>query len=88
LAISAPPVPRFAGDVGAHNRPEWLRQQQAQKAEIVDLKPEVVVVPVSNADRAQRFSKTLGCRLDIDHVASEDFRVVQLTPPRSECSHS
>jgi catechol 2,3-dioxygenase-like lactoylglutathione lyase family enzyme len=52
----------------------------------VDMKLEVVVVPVSDVDRAKRFYETLGFRLDIDHVASEDFRVVQLTPPGSECS--
>ena len=46
----------------------------------------VVVVPVSDVDRAKRFYETLGWRLDIDYVAGEDFRVVQLTPPGSECS--
>ena len=54
--------------------------------EIVDMKLEAVVVPVSDVDRAKRFYETLGFRLDVDHVASEDFRVVQLTPPGSECS--
>jgi catechol 2,3-dioxygenase-like lactoylglutathione lyase family enzyme len=53
---------------------------------IVDMKLEVVVVPVSDVDRAKHFYETLGFRMDIDHVASEDFRVVQLTPPGSECS--
>ena len=52
----------------------------------MDMKLEVVVVPVSGVDRAKRFYETLGFRLDIDYVASEDFRVVQLTPPGSECS--
>jgi catechol 2,3-dioxygenase-like lactoylglutathione lyase family enzyme len=52
----------------------------------VDIKLEVVVVPVSDVDRAKRFYETLGFRLDIDHVAGEDFRVVQLTPPGSESS--
>jgi catechol 2,3-dioxygenase-like lactoylglutathione lyase family enzyme len=50
------------------------------------MKLEVVVVPVSDVDRAVRYYETLGFRLDIDHVASEDFRVVWLTPPGSECS--
>ncbi len=50
------------------------------------MKLEVVVVPVSDVDRAKRFYEQLGFRLDIDYVASEDFRVVQLTPPGSECS--
>jgi catechol 2,3-dioxygenase-like lactoylglutathione lyase family enzyme len=50
------------------------------------MKLEVVVLPVSDVDRAKRFYETLGFRLDIDYVGSEDFRVVQLTPPGSECS--
>jgi catechol 2,3-dioxygenase-like lactoylglutathione lyase family enzyme len=52
----------------------------------VDMKLEVLVVPVSDVDRARRFSERLGFRLDIDHVAGENFRVVQLTPPGSERS--
>lgn len=50
------------------------------------MKLEVVVVPVSDVDPAKRFYETLGWRMDIDHVASEDFRVVQFTPPGSEAS--
>jgi catechol 2,3-dioxygenase-like lactoylglutathione lyase family enzyme len=53
---------------------------------VVDMKLEVVVVPVSDVDRAKDFYKTLGWRLDADFVAGEDFRVVQLTPPGSPCS--
>jgi len=52
----------------------------------VDMKLEVVVVPVADVDRAKRFYESLGWRMDIDHVAGEDFRVVQLTPPGSEAS--
>jgi len=52
----------------------------------MDMKLEVVVVPVSDVDRAKDFYKTLGFRLDVDHVADDYFRVVQLTPPGSECS--
>jgi catechol 2,3-dioxygenase-like lactoylglutathione lyase family enzyme len=52
----------------------------------VDMKLEVVVVPVSDVDRAQRFYEALGFRMDIDYVGGEDFRVVQFTPPGSECS--
>jgi catechol 2,3-dioxygenase-like lactoylglutathione lyase family enzyme len=53
---------------------------------VVDMKLEVEVVPVSDVDRAKRFNEGLGFRLDIDHVGSEYFRVVQFTPPGSECS--
>jgi catechol 2,3-dioxygenase-like lactoylglutathione lyase family enzyme len=51
-----------------------------------DMKLEVVVVPVSDVDRAKGFYQALGFRLDIDYVGDEGFRVVQLTPPGSECS--
>lgn len=50
------------------------------------MKLEVVVIPVSDVDRAKDFYKTLGWRLDADFVTGEDFRVIQLTPPGSECS--
>jgi catechol 2,3-dioxygenase-like lactoylglutathione lyase family enzyme len=53
----------------------------------MDWKLEVVVVPVSDVDRAKRFySERLGFVVDVDHRAGEDFRVVQLTPPGSACS--
>jgi catechol 2,3-dioxygenase-like lactoylglutathione lyase family enzyme len=52
----------------------------------MDMKLEVVLVPVSDVDRAKSFYKMLGWRLDADFVISEDFRIVQLTPPGSECS--
>jgi len=52
----------------------------------MDMKLEVLVVPVSDVDRAKRFYMNLGFRLDADYVANHDFRVVQLTPPGSECS--
>jgi catechol 2,3-dioxygenase-like lactoylglutathione lyase family enzyme len=52
----------------------------------MEMKLEVVVVPVSDVDRAKAFYGSLGWREDIDHVAGEDFRVVQFTPPGSEAS--
>src|SRR5882757_4452746 len=57
---------------------------QEQGVQVVDVKLEVVVVAVSDVDRAKNFYKTLGWRLDADYVGSEEFRVVQLTPPGSE----
>jgi catechol 2,3-dioxygenase-like lactoylglutathione lyase family enzyme len=47
---------------------------------------EVVVLPVSDVDRAKDFYTGLGWRLDADIAPTEDFRIVQLTPPGSECS--
>jgi catechol 2,3-dioxygenase-like lactoylglutathione lyase family enzyme len=52
----------------------------------VDMKLEVVVLPVSDVDRAKRFYQALGWRLDADFAGEGDFRVVQLTPPGSSCS--
>jgi catechol 2,3-dioxygenase-like lactoylglutathione lyase family enzyme len=52
----------------------------------VDMKLEVVTLPVSDVDRAKRFYQSLGWRLDIDLVVGDDFRQVQMTPPRSQCS--
>lgn len=52
----------------------------------VDMKLEVVTVPVSDVDRAKRFYQSLGWRLDADIVRGDAFRVVQLTPPHSNCS--
>lgn len=56
------------------------------EAGTVEMKLEVVVVPVSDVDRAKDFYGKLGWRLDGDFVISEEFRVVQLTPPGSACS--
>jgi catechol 2,3-dioxygenase-like lactoylglutathione lyase family enzyme len=53
---------------------------------MVDLKLEVVALPVTDVDRAKRFYGNLGWRLDADFTTGEDFRVVQLTPPGSQCS--
>jgi catechol 2,3-dioxygenase-like lactoylglutathione lyase family enzyme len=52
----------------------------------IDMKLEVLIVPVYDVDRAKSFYRGLGFRLDIDYVGNAGFRVVQLTPPGSECS--
>ena len=51
-----------------------------------DLKLEVVVLPVSDVDRAKRFYQGLGWRMDADFTNGKDWRVVQMTPPGSPCS--
>ncbi len=53
---------------------------------VVDMKLEVVVLPVSDVDRAKDFYAGLGWRLDADFPVGDAFRVVQLTPPGSQCS--
>jgi catechol 2,3-dioxygenase-like lactoylglutathione lyase family enzyme len=62
------------------------RATQAPTAAKVDLKLEVVVIPVSDVDRAKRFYENLGWRLDADFTNGADWRVVQMTPPGSPCS--
>jgi len=52
----------------------------------MDLRFEVAVIPVSDVNRAKAFYEKLGWRLDADATAGDRFRIVQLTPPGSECS--
>jgi catechol 2,3-dioxygenase-like lactoylglutathione lyase family enzyme len=52
----------------------------------MDMKLEVIVVPVSDTDRAKEFYKGMGWRLDADVVGGEEFRLVQFTPPGSACA--
>src|SRR5262245_36949912 len=65
---------------------------QAEKAPIAptvkpaDFKFEIVVIPVSDVDRAKEFYKQLGWRLDADYDSGKDFRIMQFTPPGSNCS--
>ena len=61
-------------------------QPKSPSAATVDLKLEVVVIPVSDVDRAKRFYGSLGWRLDADFAFDNGFRVVQFTPPGSACS--
>jgi catechol 2,3-dioxygenase-like lactoylglutathione lyase family enzyme len=65
-----------------------MSNEQATKiaAATVDMRLEVVVIPVSDVERAMRFYGGLGWRLDADFVVGDTFRVVQFTPPGSPCS--
>jgi catechol 2,3-dioxygenase-like lactoylglutathione lyase family enzyme len=56
------------------------------KKPTLDMKFEIVVVPVSDVDRAKAFYASLGWRLDADFASSDDYRVIQFTPPGSGCS--
>jgi len=62
-----------------------VRSNDATRAG-VDTKLEIVVIPVSDADRAKEFYGRLGWRLDADYDNGKDFRVIQFTPPGSGCS--
>ena len=63
-----------------------METTKSAKVESVDMKLEVVVFGVSDVNRAKAFYKKLGWRLDIDIVAGDDFRGVQMTPHNSEAS--
>ena len=66
-----------------------LRSEPASntaRARRLEMKLEVVVIPVSDVERARRFYTDLGWRLDADFKVSEEFHVVQFTPPGSPCS--
>jgi catechol 2,3-dioxygenase-like lactoylglutathione lyase family enzyme len=59
---------------------------ESPRARTVDMKLEVVVIPVSNVDRAKEFYASLGWRLDADFGSGDNYRVIQFTPPGSGCS--
>ena len=59
---------------------------EAPKAAATDMKLEIVVLPVSDVERAKRFYSDLGWRLDADFDEGDDFRVMQFTPPGSQAS--
>jgi catechol 2,3-dioxygenase-like lactoylglutathione lyase family enzyme len=61
------------------------RSNSATNVARVDMKFEIVVIPVSDVDRAKEFYEGLGWRLDADY-ATDGFRVIQFTPPGSGCS--
>jgi catechol 2,3-dioxygenase-like lactoylglutathione lyase family enzyme len=65
--------------------PDEVRSNDATRARI-DMKFEIVVIPVSDVDRAKEFYARLGWRLDADYDNGSDFRVIQFTPPGSRCS--
>jgi catechol 2,3-dioxygenase-like lactoylglutathione lyase family enzyme len=68
--------------------PQMVKKQESQipGAGTVDMKLEVVVLPVADVERAKRFYEGLGWRLDGDFVVGDSFHAVQMTPPGSPCS--
>ena len=65
---------------------QTTRSNDATSVAAVDMKLEVVVIPVSDVDRAKEFYAQLGWRLDADFADGDDWRVIQFTPPGSGCS--
>jgi catechol 2,3-dioxygenase-like lactoylglutathione lyase family enzyme len=69
------------------SQPETLTKQSGvASSATIDMKLEVVVIPVTDVDRAKGFYGDLGWRLDADFVVGDAFRGVQFTPPGSPCS--
>jgi len=63
-----------------------IKVSDAASVAKVDMKLEVIVIPVSDVDRAKKFYERIGWRLNVDRTTGEDFRLVQFTPPGSCCS--
>jgi catechol 2,3-dioxygenase-like lactoylglutathione lyase family enzyme len=66
--------------------PQMVQADAAPAAATIDLKLEVVVIPVSDVDRSKRFYEGLGWRVDGDFTNGPEWRAVQMTPPGSPCS--
>ena len=65
---------------------EQVRDKESTSSARIDYRLEVLVIPVSNVDRAKQFYGNLGWRLDADFAFDNGFRRVQFTPPGSACS--
>jgi len=72
--------------MGGKNMANLKEESRDARVARVDMKLEIVVIPVSDVDRAKEFYGRLGWRLDADFAAGDDFRVIQFTPPGSGCS--
>jgi catechol 2,3-dioxygenase-like lactoylglutathione lyase family enzyme len=72
--------------LGAHAVDDGGDPADVERRSPVDIKLELVMVPVTDVDRARAFYEQVGFHADHDHTISEDLRFVQLTPPGSGCS--
>jgi catechol 2,3-dioxygenase-like lactoylglutathione lyase family enzyme len=70
----------------SNTQPRRETATEAARAKAVDMQLEVVVIPVSDVDRAKEFYAKLGWRLDADYASGDDYRVIQFTPPGSGSS--
>lgn len=68
------------------NKPSNKSAKTPSTSPSVDQRLEVIVIPVSDVDRAKAFYARLGWRLDADFASGDDWRVIQFTPPGSACS--
>jgi catechol 2,3-dioxygenase-like lactoylglutathione lyase family enzyme len=77
---------KHSGGKNMANAQTEIRSNDLTGVAKVDMKFEIVVIPVSDVDRAKEFYGRLGWRLDADFVSGKDYRVIQFTPPGSGCS--
>ena len=63
-----------------------MTTEETPRPRTIDMKLEIVVIPVSDVDRAKEFYTSLGWRLDADFAGNDGYRVIQFTPPGSGCS--
>src|SRR4051794_5690755 len=77
--------PRQGGNMSSIS-PDNAGATEVAEEGTIDAKLEVVTVPVADVDRAKRFYQRLGWRLDADFSVGDDVRLVQMTPPPSQCS--
>jgi predicted enzyme related to lactoylglutathione lyase len=59
---------------------------ESAAARTIEMKVEIIVLPVCDVDRAKRFYDAMGWRLDLDFNSGDEYRVIQFTPPGSACS--
>src|ERR1700694_2171771 len=86
MPLTCAPAPRPPPLATAHQPRYSEGGHMSTTNKNVDMKLEVIVIPVSDVDRAKKFYQTLGWRLDADFASGDDFRVMQFTPPSSPCS--
>jgi catechol 2,3-dioxygenase-like lactoylglutathione lyase family enzyme len=72
--------------MGQYSSDTLITTEEAAMSTSIDMKFEIVVLPVSDVDRAKKFYANLGWRLDADYDDGKGFRVMQFTPPGSACS--
>jgi catechol 2,3-dioxygenase-like lactoylglutathione lyase family enzyme len=79
-------IDRDAAAKPSNNKPSNQSANKPSTSRGVDQRLEVIVIPVSDVDRAKAFYARLGWRLDADFASGDDWRVIQFTPPGSACS--
>src|SRR5579859_339181 len=84
-SAAGPPLYPSAGMRGSPAR-HTISEEPDMSSTPIDMKLEIVVIPVSDVDRAKAFYAGLGWREDADFASGDDFRVIQFTPPGSGCS--